>query len=76
MVGLQLGQFCVTDDCREDVVEVMGNTSCKGADGFHLPGLLELGLHFFSITDINPGTDKVIFTINADHGGRKKKRLA
>ena len=43
-----IGHFRIAEDCPEDIVEVMGNAPGQGADGFHLLGLLEVGLQRFS----------------------------
>jgi hypothetical protein len=43
-----LNHFGIAKDRSEDIVEVMGDTACQGADGLHLLGLLQLDLKFFS----------------------------
>ena len=41
---------------HEDVVEVVCNTACKRAQGFHAGCLLELGLHLLSFRDVADNT--------------------
>jgi len=43
---LHLGDFGVTDDAREDIIEVMGDAAGQGADGFHLLRLIQLSGKF------------------------------
>ena len=58
-----------TDDGTEDVVEVVGNAAGQGADCFHLPGLVELGLQGDLVTDVTFDRDKM-----GDRAGRVADR--
>ena len=42
-------KFCIADDAREDVVEVVGDTASHLSNGFHPTGLLKLSLNRESI---------------------------
>ena len=41
-IHVQLQQFRVHDDGRQEVVEIVGHASSQGADAFHLAGLVQL----------------------------------
>ena len=37
-----LGEFSKAEYCTENIIEIMGDSTGKDADGFEFPGLLEL----------------------------------
>ena len=72
---LQLAEFGKADDCREDIVKVVGNAAGKGADGFHFLRLPQLGFHLLAVIDIYPGADKVPGAVNLHHGRGEKENF-
>jgi len=55
----QLGKLCLHNDRGKDIVEVMGNATCKSPDGFHFLGSAELSFELllffcclFAVSDV------------------------
>src|SRR5712692_80516 len=46
------GQFRITQDRGQNVIKVMGNPPCKGADRLHFLGLAELSLQTRTFRDV------------------------
>src|SRR6185503_617335 len=45
-------QFAVSQDCRQQVVEVVGYAACQPSNGFHLLRLLKLRLQGTAFRDV------------------------
>ncbi len=72
------GKFTVTDNCRQNIIKVMGNTTGKAPDRLHFLYLIELCLQLelfllcsFTVTDITDhmdNSDNLIVFINPREG--------
>jgi hypothetical protein len=52
MQGIVQGQFSITQDRCQNVIKVMGNSPCEGADRLHFLGLAKLGLQARTLCDV------------------------
>ena len=56
---LHFQHVSIADYCGKDIIEIMGDTSCKLAYCFHLLGLKKLGLKFFAIGNVPDNAGKI-----------------